>query len=73
MDTITITEGLVAMLVERDDVDGTNAIQRLRAAQERVNLVIHGTIHCDLPMAVEEVDDVLIHATRNGHEDIFAL
>lgn len=73
MDNITLTEALVALLVERDDTDATNAIQRLRIAQERVALVIHGSVHLDLSMPVDDVDDILIHATRNGAIDIFAL
>ncbi|QGJ92688.1 hypothetical protein QDA04_gp18 [Microbacterium phage Megan] len=73
MDTLTLTEALVAMLVERDDTDATNAIQRLRIAQERVALVIHGDMHLDMPLDGDEADSIIIHATRNGHVDIFAL
>jgi len=80
MDTITINEGLLVMLAGRDGIDGTNAIELMRRAQDRLGLVrllgrgYEGETEMEFlnklrPM--EEVDDILIAVTRNGRVDLF--
>jgi hypothetical protein len=85
MDKLSVTEGLVAMLVERDNVDGTNAIILLRAAQEACCKVfgIGERKTGEHPISQKErwlnrrrdadqVDNIIILTTRNGQEDIFS-
>jgi hypothetical protein len=75
MDTLSPTEALVALLVEQPNVDATNAIAKLRIAQERlaVEMRPHLGEHLDAQLDADDIDAMIIHATRNGRVDIFDL
>lgn len=71
---LSITEALVSIMADRDDLDATNAAQALRFALEHVRVANH--IAGDIELKVEEqpidrVDSQIIMATRNGQVDIF--
>lgn len=72
MDTISINEAIVAMLVGQD-ADPADAIMMLRKAQAVV-MEYTGDVAEALytQRDVEAVDDIIIMVTENGHRDIFA-
>lgn len=70
-DRITVTEALVALLVERPDVDATNAIGCLRAAQQRVLRAGFGQVGLHEAMTWDEVDALIIAADARG--DLFGV
>ena len=71
MDTISITEALVAELVERENVDATNAIALLRTASANIRAERPG-IDLNAQRPIDDVDDITISVSRNGHRDIFS-
>ena len=77
MDKLSLTEALVAMLVEQDGVDATNAVRALRKAQ--ANIMTNLNVNEDGRMnflhkqrSTDDVDNMIITATRNGMLDLFA-
>lgn len=80
MDKLSLNDALLLMLVNRDSVDGTNALTLMRRAQDRLRLVCMlsrsiGTMTPDeflnLQQDMEVVDDLIISATHNGLVDLF--
>lgn len=76
MDKISLNEALTAMLVEQDHVDASNAIQRLRTAQQRVVTSLRvapsgagNFMHKQRP--IDEADALIILAARNGLNPLF--
>jgi hypothetical protein len=69
---LSITEALVAQLVEQDGVDATNAVTLLRNAQRAVmedcNVSELGLYQS---REEDEVDSIITFATRNGRTNIF--
>lgn len=73
MDWITYTEALVTMLVDRDDVDATNIVAKLRKGQAVLQDQFGvGDVALNSQQPAEEVDNLLTAATLNGNRDIFA-
>lgn len=74
---LSIDEALVAALVEQDDVDATNAIHLLRAAQAKVIEYTGATSpeevvqHLAAIRTIEEIDSILILVSENGRIDLF--
>jgi hypothetical protein len=67
---LTMTEALVSLLVERDDVDATNAVPMLRAAK-RYLVTDRRFTDFEREYPLDVLDDVIIDATRNGKRDLF--
>jgi len=72
MDLITLNECLVAALVDHDNVDGTNAVMRLRMAQDVLRASSHVGVPLDAPLTIEDADSIMVMVTQNGARDIFA-
>lgn len=71
-ETLSITEALVAQLVEQDGVDCTNAVFTLRKAQQTVMEECSITeIGLYQQRSFDEVDGFIIWATHNGQRNIF--
>lgn len=83
---ISIHDALVNILAECDGVDATNAARKLRAAEDRVlTALFQNTLwkkrtpvakrleYLHLPMDEASTDGLIILASKNGMEDIFAL
>lgn len=76
MDKMSITESLVALLTEQDDVDSTNAVELLRNAQKNVvemfGVADSGRFNfLNKQRSLDELDDIIITASRNGGIDLF--
>lgn len=72
MDTITLNEALIVMLVEQDGVDATNAIPLLRHAQAVIVDAAGGraeALHTE--RTTDDADSIIIALTMNGRFDIF--
>ncbi|QDP44105.1 hypothetical protein SEA_JENOS_55 [Microbacterium phage Jenos] len=70
--SLSITEGLVAQLVEQDNIDCTNAVYTLRKAQQAIMeecSISELGLYTQRPE--DEVDGFLIWATHNGQRNIF--
>lgn len=75
MDRLTLNEGILICLVEERSVDGGNVVHLMRKARSRVldEVARRGMpLTLDREMDGDEVDSVLIMATRNGAIDLFA-
>ena len=73
MDYLSITEALLIQLVEQDDVDATNVVQKLRNAQTVIREEFHMSfLELHQERADYRIDDILITATQNGKRDIYA-
>lgn len=77
IENLSIDEALVSMLVEQDNVDGTNAVHLLRAAQAKV-IEYTGArtpedvvAHLSAIRTIDEVDSILILVSANGQIDLF--
>jgi len=61
LDTLTLREACVAMLVGRPaDIDATNVVYRLREAIAKVTAVT--PLNIDTPLDLDIVDDIIIRA-----------
>lgn len=77
----TIHLALVSLLVERDDVDATNAIQLLTNAETNVlnELLAPGSMITptyrhqllNTPSPDSQIDSLITYASQNGAKDIF--
>ncbi|WIC89612.1 hypothetical protein SEA_GARDENB_54 [Microbacterium phage GardenB] len=70
--SLSITEALVAQLVEQDGIDCTNAVYTLRQAQQAIMeecSISELGLYTQRPE--DEVDGFLIWASHNGQRNIF--
>ncbi len=77
MDELSLNESLMILLVDRDDVDGTNVLTLFHNAQNELITAYdispdRAARWLDQARSYDEVDGILIYTTRNGQEDIFA-
>lgn len=71
MESMSITEALVAGLFDQDGVDSSNAVQILRNAQRNIQSQVARYdglfgIDLDAQRSLDEIDDILILASANG-------
>ena len=71
MDNLSITEGLY--ILAADESDATNIVAKVRRGQARVMEYTGGRAEAlHTVRTADEVDDILIMASRNGAVDLFA-
>lgn len=69
---MSMTEALVVLLVEQDDnVDGTTVVHKLRVAKGNL-YADSGWTDFEGEYSSDDLDHVLIMASRNGKVDIFS-